>query len=1128
MSAVATQTASDAETISIIQNDLDSNIYVEAGAGTGKTYSLVQRIVALLRGGVGIDEIIAITFTRAAASELRSRIRAELEDLKSADPADPHISAALEGIDTAAFQTIDSLVHSLLREYPLASGLPPSVELQSSYAEMQTFRDRWRQWSLEKLESDVGFSKALSQTMRLGLSQPFAVVSRLAQSMNTKHGELRNLALVAPKRIAVDTINELEVLIDDVVAQMRRCRDSEDKLYLQLETVVDWHARVVAPSDCNSEDDADEILATWPGARSTGGTMSNWGGRDGKAEAADTLQTVIDAVMHARSVSRTAATTDLIGYANQFVETIVGERRQAGTVTYYDAITWLIAMLERNGDIRRRVQRQYRRILVDEFQDTDPDQVKLVRLLTIPPDANRIAPGSLFVVGDPKQSIYRFRGAQVNVSQRVKGDVINDGAGGIHLTLKENRRSTTPIINWVNHVFGDWMPEESGQADWIPLDIAAETAVADDFGGVFYYGEPMDVSSVDEVREVEADSIAEIASAVCAGAVQVRDRHDGTLRASGPGDLTILTRSRTHWDTITGKFDELHLPYSALIGGAEVLETQEFRDLLNCLAAIDDPSDQPATVGALKSTYFGCSDVDLYHWAQAGGRFSCTADLPESSDARSVYDAMEVLRRYNSLRDEMQAPQLIERFIRERQGRELMFMQDDPSDGLRRLDLAIEQARLFTDDDAASLRECLTRFNQYRQADESIREQPSLEFDEGKIRLMTMHASKGLEFPVVILADLCGSRRPDNPELLIDWQNEHHAERNVAFRLGGTRSDGYFQTDGYEVLSETNTSDDALEKTRLLYVAATRARDHLIVSRFRKARDTKVDAAQIENHVGNAPNLWSPVPPHWETIKYEPTQAATELTRNGDAHDRDMWVNEHNQLLKTATRRTWLSPSSLKHETPKSQSNSHADKPDFVPVLDDEANPSRGRAASKLGIAVHAAVQRCLEQPDADINFVANNEAASNGIHADHAEVARLTRATLESPLVRRVRAMPQDQFWVETPVAVPIAGPDRISDVLEGRVDLIYRCDDGTLGIVDFKTDRSFNRSVAEMAEPYTAQLGAYAHAVQRATGIEVSTATLVFSRIAAEQDDEGEYTIQNIEDAVEKALELASTRHE
>ena len=1125
MTIAVSPNLSDADSLSVIQSDLESSIYVEAGAGTGKTHSLVQRIVALLKGVVEIDEIIAITFTRGAASELRSRIRGELEQLWAEDPSDQRIKTALDGIDAAAFQTIDSLVYSVLREHPLEADLPPTIEVQQKFAELQMFRDRWRQWSVERLEDDRRFSQALSTAMRLEMKTPFTNVSDLAKAINGQHGELRHAVFPEPQRIGIATVELLADSIAQLQELMNLCRSDSDSLYVKIERVVDWYTATVATRNITSEDEAETILASWPSTTSSGGTISNWG-REGKADAAIALQSVIDAIKEALTAARETVTSELFRYAADFVETVVEERRRAGTVSYYDAVTWLIDMLEKHDDIRRRFQRRYRRILVDEFQDTDPNQVRLVRLLTIPPGEVQITPGSLFVVGDPKQSIYRFRGAQVEVSQGVKSDIENAESGGKYLTLRENRRSTRPVINWVNHVFGSWMPSEPGQADYIPLEVAIDTAAPDTFGSVYHFGETMEDVNLPEVRQQDAKEVANIARAVCAGALKVRDRQTDKIRPSRPGDLTILTRARSNWETYTRQLDDLNLPYTAEIGGAAVLDTQEVRDILNCLTAIDDPSDQPATVGALKSTHFGCSDVDLYEWAKSGGRFSCTVEFPTTSKSTAVRDAMEVLRKYHGLRDELQPAVLVERFIRERQTRELMFLTPDSAPGLRRIDLAVELVRRFTEEGAASLRECLTRFPQIKEASDALREEPSLEFDHGKIRLMTMHASKGLEFPVVILADLCGARGGgSDPQLIVDVESTNDNHRNIGVRLGGTKG-AHFQTGEYEELLERNKAADDLEKTRVLYVAATRARDHLIVSRYRQEGDRNSVATRFEEFVEPNNSLWSPIPQDWASLTFDHAIGSQQSGRSRTIEDREVWNLQHRKTIASARARPWLSPSILKAQDATEAFDEQDEKPDSTRIPDTDEPIARGRAATSVGSAVHASVQRCIEIKNANVDQIACSEAEKHGVADRVDEVIRLTTATLDMPLLRLAAMMARDDVWVETPVAVPLPTGNGSSKVMEGRVDLIYRLGDGSLGIADFKTDRSFDRSIDEMAEPYIPQLGAYAYAVQKATGIPVSEASLLFSRLAADNHGDGEYKLKDVESAIQLALELAANQ--
>ena len=1117
-------THSDAVSISVMTNDLDANIYVEAGAGTGKTYSLVQRIVALVNDGVDIDEIIAITFTRTAASELRSRIRGELEQLRAENPSDERIKIALNGIDSASFQTIDSLVYSILREHPFEAGLPPVVEVQDNFARDQMFRDRWRQWSVERLENDASFSQALSSAMRLEFDNPFNALSKLAEAMNNKHAAMNSVDFIAPQRIGLQTLADLASTIDHLRRLIDSCRNHDDRLRLLLIEAVDWYSESFEDHDVETEDEANRLLSTWP-VRSPGnaGTAGNWGGPDGKVEALNALKSIPIMIEKVFDAEREVVTYELYRHAADFVATVVDERRRSGIVSYYDAITWLIELLARNDEIRRRLQRRYRRVLVDEFQDTDPNQVRLVRLLTIPPGEDQITPGSLFVVGDPKQSIFKFRGAKVEVSQRIRDDIVNAATRGKYLTLRENRRSTLAIVEWVNHVFGEWMHAEEGQADYIRLDLANDTAAPDDFGAVFHFGEPMADENIPEIRESDAASVAQIAKAVASGSLTVRDRQTGDPRPSEPGDLTILTRARTSWEIYTRYLADLNLPYSAEIGGSAVLETQEFRDILNCLAAIDDPSDQPSTVGALKSVHFGCNDVDLYDWAKSGGRFSCTAASPAGQDRSPVGNAMRTLRSYHELRDAVHPAVLAERLIRERQSRELMYLTADATPGLRRLDLAVELIRRFTENGASSLRDCLASFDQLKESTESLREEPSLEFDQGKIRIMTMHASKGLEFPIVLLADLGGTSGGGSGPFLSDDVSD--GSPRVGVRLGGKKG-AYFQTGDYQKLLDSEESSDELEKTRLLYVAATRARDHLIISRYRKENDDDVVAARFDKYVRSRESLWSPIPQHWTEATPDPgTDSVCEI-QTQPVRVRAAWTRQHRETLTCASKRRWISPSSLKTSGSNTTDDTTIEKPDFNINFDPEARISRGRAATSIGSAVHASIQRALETPDTDIELITRGEAEKHGVSDRADEVEHLTKTTLEMPLLREAAAMKSEDIWVETPVAVSLPTSNDSTSVVEGVVDLIYRLPDGSLGIADFKTDQSRDRAIEEMAKPYEPQLGAYAYAVQKATGIEVTEASILFSRLATDKPGDGEYRLPNVQSAIELALKLASNR--
>ena len=232
-------------------------------------------------------EIVAITFTRAAASELRSRIRGELEKIRTQNPSDQRIKSALDGIDAAAFQTIDSLVYSILREHPLEAGLPPLIEVQDDFAQNQMFRERWQQWVVDRLDQDDGFAKSLSVAIRLGLNNPLGAINELARAMNNRHAEVLSSVLPAPERIGLKTIADLEESIARLEILVESCKDQDDRLWVLLTAAVDWYKENIAGRDIETEDEAEDLLSTWAG-RSPGnfGSNANWGSAEAKAGAA--------------------------------------------------------------------------------------------------------------------------------------------------------------------------------------------------------------------------------------------------------------------------------------------------------------------------------------------------------------------------------------------------------------------------------------------------------------------------------------------------------------------------------------------------------------------------------------------------------------------------------------------------------------------------------------------------------------------------------------------------------------------------------------------------------------------------------------------------------------------------
>ena len=366
------------------------------------------------------------------------------------------------------------------------------------------------------------------------------------------------------------------------------------------------------------------------------GSGRNWGmtpGMSGRSSetAGQTFQSVV----------RFAPLAPLLNELVRFARECESVRRSEGEANFRDLLVWARNVLRDNPATRSYFQRRYSHILIDEFQDTDPLQAEIAFYLAAEPDADvkdrpwhtlPLTPGKLFVVGDDKQAIYRFRGADMGVTQTVK-----DSGQLVPLSLSENRRSQEPLLDWVNAVFGECglMEYDPGiQAQYSALTPNAELQNEDMDASVRLFGEPVELTAA-PTRRREAQHLANIIVSSIAddNGLKVYDKVLGQVRNAKLQDICILIRSRTGLNVLTRQLEIAGIPYR-IEGGSLLFDTQEVRDLLNCLRAIDDPSDEVSVVAALRSPAFACSDLDLLRWRDAAApgticpRFSETGYCP--------------------------------------------------------------------------------------------------------------------------------------------------------------------------------------------------------------------------------------------------------------------------------------------------------------------------------------------------------------------------------------------------------------------------------------------------------------------------------------------------------------------
>jgi len=1082
---------------------LGETIYAGAGAGTGKTQALVERIANLVtRGSVKPENIAAITFTGAAASELRQRVRQQLEErlettrITAETDEFRALSSALSSLDSAFIGTIHSFAQSLLRERPLDVGLPPVFELVDEVQQESRFDEEWDRW-LDDALADPEFEEAIQNAQRLGLGTPLATLRALAGEMHANYDLVARIGDLASPAQTIGLRPSLESIRSDLAVAIGLrdcCTDADDLMFKQLDSqvapAVSWIDEAL---EFDNDDETIFVLTQLPKLVAGRGAKNNWNPLPNGDSSLEEVRSLLKAAQKATDSGRQAlgeaTVVPLVNAVGKMVLAYANTRRAEGLLEFQDLLVLSCELLSENDDARKYFQSRYTHVLIDEFQDTDPLQLKLAMLLTDRSGSGRPTNGALFVVGDGKQSIYRFRRADLTQLQ-----ALVDSLGAERLSLTSNFRSTPAILDWVNAVFEPWMNGPAGsdrdplQAEYVPLEPARTDDGHTEIPRVMIAGGIAD-GNADVARESEAEDIARLAETIGAGGWSLSDRSDRIYRSSFR-DLCVLMPRRTSLPALEEAFVRHGVPY-VLEGQAPIFESQTFNVLSNSLAAIDDPTDQVAIVAALKSIAWGCSDQDLYEWARLGHKFEYARhridikDFPEGTGARRVADALEGISNFHDHRQEQSTPYLVEQLIRSRRLREVAALMDSSGNGERLMDMLIEMSRTLQRSGTGSLREFVRWLSGQAKANVRAAEGALANSEVNAVRVMTIHAAKGLEFPIVALVGLQGQQPARRDNSIITEQN---GKPVLAVQIGAKGLG--LATFDYDAVDTADRQADAAELVRLAYVGATRAREHLVVSVHRTARAKNMLAGKISEFAEMNDQLWEPFAisspaPDTHTRANESKSSATATV---SMDDREQWLRETSDVVDSARKRGYVVPSQLAHHD-----MFVAQKPEDNADSTEWNTARRGRGGTDLGSAVHAVLQDVDFGDLSTLDELVRLSADAYSMPDEIKNITRLVRNVLESPVVAGATSQ---NSWREAWVAAEIADGLEV----EGSIDLIIQNADGTVTIIDYKTDRVSGESLIQRAKGYEPQLAGYALIVEKLglpgmANMKVKDAVLVFA---------------------------------
>ena len=1089
-----------------IGDDLGATLFVEASAGTGKTTSLVRRVTNLVATGTTtLDRIAAITFTEAAAAELRDRIRSNLEeasvDDRRGDAERDRCRQGIADLDQADIRTLHAFAGGLLRERPLEAGLPPSFETSDEIVASIKFEEEWSGWLDRHLDGETDLAAPLALALTLGLTVTH--LRTIARAFHQNYSDLLDVSFDAPQspRLAA-----LENFRESATELERLCAYSKngpgDRLY---DHVVDKLAGLRRlPETTTDQAEGYRLLLGLLPLRQSRGRLGDWNtdpdtGKNACAVLKDILGNLDQEANEAIQQARQAVLTPILEDLRQLVVEYARNRRAAGRAEFHDLLVWARELLRDNAQVRDYFRDRYTHLLIDEAQDTDPIQAEIAMLLAEPAHSGEAVangdtrwdqinpePGKLFVVGDPKQSIYSFRRADVGQMKRLQSTL--EQSGGRTLKLVQNFRSQKPVIGWVNRLFEQWMEEgntagvDDGNAQ-AAYDAMAALWIGDTGNSfaprVWALGNEAVEAAIGEIRQLEATDIGLLLRQMVAEPWETLDltatANSGreTYRPVRYSDVCILMPRRTGLAALERGLETLDIPFR-LESASLVFETQEIRDLLNCLKAIDDPADQVAIVAALRSPAFGCSDVDLLRHHSKGGSFDYLSNTSQGRGDKAVLGGFDVLRSFHRARLDDATGALIDRFVRERGLMEAAVGYPRMREQWRRYRFLIEQAGRFNRAGGGTLRAFLQWVDDQISGGARVTETPVPESDEDAVRVMTIHGSKGLEFPVVILTGINSAPAPGGNSVIFD-----RASGRVEVGVGPARE--RFATSGFKELAELDNQMSAAEHIRLMYVATTRARDHLVLSMRRPAKGARTTAAVIADYMVDHDDLW-------DAAELSASAAPSETHSAGDGDNLpaidgtlhsteylDEWLEARQRTIDEFSRPLFVAATAL--------SRVHKDEEQEP----DSPEPwRRGRAGTSIGRAVHAVLQSIDLASGEGVDHRARAQAVAEGVPDREAEIARLAEVAVNSDIVRR--AVASQRIWREVPVAAPVGDGS-----LHGFIDLLFE-EEGGLVVVDYKTDAVSVEQLPDIMGRYRLQGGAYAHAIGQITGKPVKEVVFLY----------------------------------
>ncbi len=869
-------------------SEQDKNIVVTAGAGTGKTTLLVNRMLHLLLGHKRFQteespilRIVAMTFTEKAASEMKIRLMQELEKIVSfinghasqederklegllSDIRDLYHTThgeierrakkSLEDIDKALIGTIHSFAAYILRLYPIESGVVPGFVVDEGDIFDELFDKEWTTW----LETELALNSPHADTWKYVLKRTdIESLRELAKRLSGFTIPLDSLTVKTDNKLNVFSL--IDPLISKALNIIPSCEKPKNNLLTQLHELLKIF-KAIKIEGVSHLNNLEYDLNKNPSEAKAGWTDEGFLAAQELAKECHVL------LKKLKTVDEAFVTTTIgliLPFAKAFRQTYLSQ----GYVSFDGLLTLTRDLLQNKAYryIREKLKSEFRAILVDEFQDTDPVQYEIVLFLSeasghYSKDARKVTleSGKLFIVGDPKQSIYAFRRADIEAYEQVIKQVCGNDET---LRLQENFRSHAGIIEVVNQLFdGRIMMEQPGlQPRYVPIHAnRPKKHPSQKVEIVLVLDKEGEELKADEAREAEAEWIARWITKHVDNEVVQGTLAENTLHKLKYKDIAMLLRAFTQVRPYVEALKRYGIPY-IVEGEKYFYTTQEILDFMNLLRIIENPHDTIALVGVLRSPIVGLTDREIYELKENhvldyrksisdetflsrkltqmdkntpsisppceggdGGGGNLFSDL-----GKIVEPFYDFLRRTHARAGTIPVSQLITEIIDNTHVAEITACAWHGEQKLANIWKLYQMACDMEQSEGISLKTFIERIKTRIKEAKEEGESPLSDETLDVVKILSIHKSKGLEFPVVILSNLHGEVKKDNEILdtaVFDWTT---ATTGIVIGSGNQQIRNL-----QSIVIEKKLNDRSWEEEkRVLYVAMTRAKERLILT----------------------------------------------------------------------------------------------------------------------------------------------------------------------------------------------------------------------------------------------------------------------------------------------------------